>query len=47
MDIRPLRHSRDFRLLFVGGSVSFVGSMVTYVALPFQVAELTGSYVAV
>lgn len=47
LDVRPLRTSRDFRLLFFGGSVSFVGSMVTYVALPFQVAHLTGSYVAV
>lgn len=47
MDLSPLRSSRDFRLLFFGGSVSFVGSMVTYVALPFQVAQLTGSYVAV
>ena len=44
---RPLRTSRDFRLLFFGGSVSFFGSMVTYVAVPFQVYELTGSTVAV
>ena len=34
-------------MLFFGGSVSFVGSMVTYVAVPFQVYELTGSTVAV
>lgn len=47
LDTRPLRSSRDFRLLFFGGSVSFIGSMVTYVALPFQVADLTGSYIAV
>ncbi|MFZ0325544.1 MAG: MFS transporter [Actinomycetes bacterium] len=47
LDLSPLRQSRDFRLLFFGGSVSFVGSMITYVALPFQVAALTGSYVAV
>jgi MFS family permease len=47
IDISPLRESRDFRLLFMGGSVSFLGSMVTYVALPFQVKELTGSYLAV
>ena len=43
LDIRPLRSSRDFRLQFFGGSVSFLGSMVTYVAVPFQVYELTGS----
>ena len=37
IDTSPLRTSRDFRLLFIGGSVSRVGSMVTYVCLPFQV----------
>ena len=47
IDVRPLRTSRDFRLLFVGGSVSFFGSMVTYVAIPFQVYEITGSTAAV
>ncbi len=47
LDIRPLRTSRDFRLLFFGGAVSFFGSMVTYVAVPFQVYELTGSTLAV
>ena len=47
MDTRPLRTSRDFRLLFVGGTVSRVGSMVTYVCLPFQVKVLTGSFVLV
>jgi MFS family permease len=47
VDVSPLRSSREFRLLFVGGSVSRLGSMITYVALPFQVKELTGSYVLV
>ena len=47
MDLRPLRNSRDFRWVFVSGLVTYLGSMVTMVALPFQVAELTGSYVAV
>jgi MFS family permease len=47
MDTRPLRHSRDFRWLFASGLVTYLGSMVTYVAVPFQVAELTGSFVAV
>ena len=47
LDTRPLRSSRDFRLLFLGGSVSFFGSMVTYVAVPFQVYEITGSTAAV
>ncbi len=47
IDTTPLRSSRDFRLLFAGGSISRVGSMVTYVCLPFQVKELTGSFVLV
>jgi MFS family permease len=47
MDMRPLRSSRDFRLLFFGGAVSFLGSMVTYVAVPFQIYDLTGSTLAV
>ncbi|MDH4017176.1 MAG: MFS transporter, partial [Actinomycetota bacterium] len=47
MDMRPLRNSRDFRWVFTSGLVTFLGSMVTLVALPFQVAELTGSFVAV
>src|SRR4051794_30534715 len=47
IDLSPLRHSRDFRLLFAGQAVSFTGSMVTYVALPYQVYELTGSSLVV
>jgi MFS family permease len=47
IDVTPLRTSRDFRLLFVGGAVSYLGSMVTFVALPFQLKVLTGSYLQV
>jgi MFS family permease len=47
LDVTPLRTSRDFRLVFSAGIVSYLGSMITYVALPFQVKELTDSYVAV
>lgn len=47
MDVTPLRTSRDFRLIFASGLVTYLGSMITYVALPFQVAQLTGSFVAV
>jgi MFS family permease len=47
MDVTPLRRSRPFRLLFAGGSVTSLGSMITYVAIPFQVAQLTGSFIAV
>ena len=47
IDLTPLRTSPQFRLLFAGGLITYLGSMVTYVAIPFQVAELTGSYIAV
>jgi len=43
LDITPLRRHRDFRLLFAGQAISFVGSMITYVAIPYQVFELTRS----
>lgn len=47
VDITPLRTSRGFRLVFASGLVTYLGSMMTYVAIPFQVAELTDSYLAV
>lgn len=37
VDLTPLRRHRDFRLLWIGQSVTFLGSMITYVAVPFQV----------
>ncbi|MEY5145593.1 MAG: hypothetical protein RL745_962, partial [Actinomycetota bacterium] len=43
----PLHNSRDFRLIFSSGLITYFGSMMTFVALPFQVKQLTGSYVAV
>lgn len=43
MDVRPLRDSRDFRLLFTAGTVFYLGGMVSYVAIPFQIYRLTGS----
>jgi MFS family permease len=47
MDTTPLRESRDFRLLFLAGTVFYFGGMVTYVAVPYQVYQLTGSNFAV
>ncbi|MFB9968112.1 MFS transporter [Sinosporangium siamense] len=47
MDIRPLRESRDFRLLMGSGIITMFGSFLTYVTVPLQMKELTGSYVAV
>src|SRR5215475_13054814 len=42
VDVSPLRH-RDFRLLFWGQLISMMGSQITYVAVPFQVYQLTRS----
>jgi MFS family permease len=47
LDTTPLRESRDFRLLFCGGTVFYVGGMVSYVAVPYQLYHLTGSNFAV
>ena len=47
MDISPLRKYPDFRRLWTSGLISYLGSMITYVALPFQIKELTNSYIAV
>jgi MFS family permease len=47
VDITPLRTSRDFRLLFWAGTVFYLGGMVSYVALPYQIYQLTGSNFAV
>jgi MFS family permease len=47
MDLTPLRRHRDYRSLFAAQFVSFLGSMVTYVALPYQMFKLTGSSLAV
>ncbi len=47
IDLTPLRRHRDFRLLMAGQTVTFLGSMVTYVALPYQAYELSGSSLVV
>jgi MFS family permease len=46
LDPSPLRH-RDFRLLFAGQLVTLLGTMITTVAVPYQVYQLTGSSLAV
>jgi len=47
VDIAPLKRHRDFRLLFIGRLVSFFGSMITIVAFPYQVYQLTHSVLLV
>lgn len=46
-DLGPLRDSRDFRLLMASGVITMFGSFIAMVAVPFQMKELTGSYLAV
>jgi MFS family permease len=43
IDIRPLRYNEAFRLLFASQFVSAMGTMVSYVAVPWQVYQLTRS----
>ena len=43
IDLGPLKRHRDFRLLFIGQLISFLGSMVSYMAVPYQVYQLTRS----
>lgn len=47
LDFTPLRDSREFRLLYFSQSITFFGSMMTFVALPWQVFQLTNSSFAV
>jgi len=41
IDLSPLRESPQFRLLWIGDSISDIGSHITAVAIPFQVFHLT------
>src|SRR4051794_5362977 len=43
LDLSPLKASRDYRLLFFGQLVSFFGSMMTFIVVPWQMYQLTGS----
>lgn len=43
LDITPLKVSRDYRLLFFGQLISFFGSMMTFIVVPWQMYQLTGS----
>ncbi len=43
LDLSPLKASRDYRLLFTGQLVSFFGSMMTFIVVPWQMYQLTQS----
>ena len=47
IDLSPLRKYPDFRRLWLSGFISYFGTMITMVALPYQIKELTNSYLAV
>jgi MFS family permease len=47
IDVRPFREHRDFRLLLIAGTVFYFGGMMTYVAIPYQIYQLTHSNFAV
>ncbi|MFD4632528.1 MFS transporter [Streptomyces sp. NPDC058284] len=46
-DLSPWRSTRDFRLLWVQGLVTYFGSFMAMVALPLQIKDLTDSAFAV
>ncbi|HVS86438.1 MAG TPA: MFS transporter, partial [Gaiellaceae bacterium] len=46
VDVSPLRDHPNYRRLWIGQSITFVGSEVALVALPYQVYELTHSTLA-
>lgn len=46
-DLAPWRVSPDFRRLWIAGVITNFGSFLTFVALPVQMKELTGSALAV
>ena len=43
IEITPLKRNRDFRLLFIGQFISFLGSSITTVALSYQIYTVSGS----
>ncbi|MGW3229992.1 MFS transporter [Kitasatospora sp. NPDC001095] len=43
----PWRSSKDFRLTWTSGTVTLLGSIFTMTAIPLQIADLTGSPLAV
>ena len=47
VDLTPLRESRQYRRLYTAGFVGMLGSQATYVAIPYQLKQLTNSTLAV
>jgi MFS family permease len=47
LDTRPLRESPAFRRLWIGQTISVIGGELSFVAIPYQVFQLTHSTLAV
>ena len=47
IDLSPLKRNRDFRYAYFGQFISFFGTMMSWVALPYQIYHLTNSTLAV
>src|SRR5262245_10362149 len=47
MDLTPLIRNRDYRYLYAAQFITFFGTMVTYVALPYQIYSITKSTLVV
>lgn len=43
LDYHILKRNKNFRLLFIGQTISFFGTMITSVVLPYQIYQLTHS----
>ncbi len=43
LDYSILKRNKNFRLLFIGQTISFFGTMITSVVLPYQIYQLTHS----
>ena len=46
-DLAPFKHSRDFRLLYLGQAGGSAGAMICYVALPYQAYQISHSSLVV
>jgi MFS family permease len=46
LDLEPLRASRDFRYMWIGATISSVGTQFTRISVPWLVYQQTGSLVA-
>lgn len=46
-DLSVLRRNRNYRLVFLGELISYIGTMITSVALPYQIYHATKSVLAV